>query len=162
MAAGRRLLEIIPQLTRRTWEDVAPELERFLKRLWESESSGIPAGSGTSTPTTVEAGDTGSAGALTSGWAPMDHEHPVITGVPGGLDNTSQEGTSSALPRLDHKHKRDVRVKQIGADVGTRNALNFSADFTVADDAGNDEVDISLSAGGATLDDAYAFAFLGY
>jgi hypothetical protein len=79
----------------------------------------------------------------------MDHEHPVVTGVPSGLSNTTQEGVSTALPRLDHKHKRDVRVKKAAADIGTRNALNFTDSTNIAitavDDAINDRVDISAA-----------------
>lgn len=156
-ATGRRLLTIIPQLTRRAWEDVAPELERFLLRLWDSESNGIPAGSGTATPSTIEVGDIGAVGNIGTGWAPMDHEHPVVTGAPSGLANTNQEGASTALPRLDHKHKRDVRVKKAGADVGTRNALNFvdsaSIIITTVDDGGGDKVDVSaaLAPGAITI-----------
>lgn len=127
MSMGRRLLTNIPQLTRRAWEDVAPELERFLKRLWESEGSGVPAGFGNATPPPIVPGSPGGPGAgNTSGWAAADHVHPVVTGVPSGLNNSNDAGTSSAIPRLDHKHKRDTRVQKAGADVGTRNALNFA------------------------------------
>lgn len=148
-ATGRRLLTTMPQLTRRAWEDVAPELERFLLRLWDSEGNGIPAGNGTTIPTTTEAGDIGAVGNPGSGWAPMDHEHPVVTGVPSGLANTTQEGVSTALPRLDHKHKRDVRTKANGADAGTRNALNFKPSaniaWTLTDDALDDEVEVQAA-----------------
>lgn len=144
---GRRLLSLIPQLTRRAWEDVAPELERFLTRLWDAQGNGLPAGAGTTTASIILAGSIGDAGNPTTGWSPADHDHPVVTGAPSGLANTTQEGTSTAIPRLDHKHKRDVRVKKAGADLATRNAVDLQDTPSItwadsADDAGNDEVDI--------------------
>lgn len=145
MSLGRRLLTNIPQLTRRAWEDVAPELERFLRRLWESESNGVPAGFGNIVPPPIVPGDAGSEGTgNTSGWAAADHEHPVATGTPSLLDNALGEGTSSAIPRLDHKHKRDVRVKEDGADKGTRNAVNFTHGLDATDEPGNDRVTVAV------------------
>jgi hypothetical protein len=135
-------------LTRRAWEDVAPQLEDFLRRLWDSESNGIPAGFNGYVPTFVQPGDTGDPGLENDGWASASHEHPVITGNPAGLDNANIEGSSDGIPRLDHQHKRDLRVKAGGADVATRNALNFvdtpSLDVTVTDDPGNDNVDVEF------------------
>lgn len=70
-------------------------------------------------------------------------------GVPSGLANANTEGVSTVIPRLDHQHKRDVRVKVDGVDVATRNALDFrsSPDFamSVVDDPANDVVAVSLS-----------------
>jgi hypothetical protein len=148
MATGRRLLTIVPQLTRRSWEDVAPELQRFLARLWDSEGNGIPAGWGKVIPPAVTPGTTGSMGAgNTAGWAAADHVHPVATGVVSGLSNTNEQGTSSSIPRLDHKHKRDVRVQAADADIGTRNAINFESSPNVAvsvvDEPGGDKVTVT-------------------
>lgn len=148
MASGRRRLAAEIQLTRRAWEDVAPELEDLLKRIWDSESNGIPAGFNGLLPTTVIPGSSGNAGTENSGWAAADHDHPVLTGAPAGLANANIEGTSTAIPRNDHQHKRDVRVKLEGADIGTRNALNFedspSIDVQVTDDAVGDNVDVTF------------------
>lgn len=67
------------------------------------------------------------------------------------MSNAATEGTSLALPRLDHQHKRDVRVKEDSVDVGTRNALNFINNSFVTwgttDDAGDDEVEIAGTLG---------------
>jgi hypothetical protein len=82
---------------------------------------------------------------MLEGWASAGHEHPVITGPPATLANTTTEGTGTAIPRLDHQHKRDVRVKEDGADVSTRNSLDFrnaDLEWEISDDPGNDEVDI--------------------
>ncbi|NIN66091.1 MAG: hypothetical protein GTO63_15630 [Anaerolineae bacterium] len=145
MAKSRRVMGDVPRLTRRPWESAARGLEEFLKKLAKAWQDGIPPGGSTSTPTTIEAGDTGTSGAILDGWAPITHEHPVVTGAPSPLANTDTEGTSTAIPRLDHQHKRDVRVKEDGADVSTRNALDFrnaDMEWTITDDPGNDEVDI--------------------
>lgn len=148
MASGRRFLTKEIQLTRRAWEDVAPELEAWLKRLWDSESNGIPAGFNNIFPTQVTPGSTGHPGNETQGWAAADHDHSVITGPPAGLDNSNVEGSSSGIPRLDHQHRRDLRVKLEGADIATRNALNFedspSIDVQISDDPGNDDVVVRL------------------
>jgi hypothetical protein len=148
LASGRRRLQQEIQLTRRAWEDVAPELERLLQRLWDSEANGIPAGFNGLVPTFVQPGDSGHSGLEGDGWASATHEHPVITGAPAGLANTNIEGSAGAIPRLDHQHKRDVRIKLEGADIAIRNALNFedspSIDVQVTDDPGNDNVDVTL------------------
>jgi hypothetical protein len=141
-------------MTRRAWEDVAPELEALWRRLWDAAADGIPSGFNGLVPTFVEPGDVGAAGDENDGWASATHEHPVLTGDPAGLDNINVEGSSTGIPRLDHQHRRDLRIKLEGADVGIRNALNFedspSLDAQVTDDPGNDNVDVTfvvLSAG---------------
>jgi hypothetical protein len=137
------------------------ELQNFLKYLQDSNDEAT--GDGRSYPDPPEDVDASAAsvGDPDLGWSPGDHKHQAIVGTPVGFGNANSAGVSDGLSRADHVHKRDVRVKR-GADVGTRNALNFSADFAVSDDLGNDEVDVTLSPSGASLDDAYAFAFLGY
>lgn len=93
--------------------------------------------------------DLGAASAGTSSQVSRaDHKHSAPTGTPSGLGNSNSAGTSNSIPRLDHVHKRDVRVASGGTDVGTRNRLNFSG-LTVADDATNDEVDITHDASSA-------------
>lgn len=144
---SRRLQGPPPRLTRRSWEEVASELEDFLRKTWEGWADGIPPGyGGTVTfPTTIEAGDVGDDGTELSGWSAADHEHPVPVDAPAGLSNVAVEGTATTLVRSDHQHKRDVRVQENGGDVGTRNALDFVdgiVAFTVADDAGSDKVTI--------------------
>lgn len=72
----------------------------------------------------------------------------VLTGVPSGLANAAAQGSSTAVPRLDHQHKRDVRVKVDGQDVATRNAIDFqsTAGFRMegTDDSLGDVVGVSL------------------
>lgn len=151
MPVSRRWLGPIPRLTRRAWEDVAKELEQFLRKQFQAWSDGIPPGASTQLPTTIEGGDTGDIGTELAGWARADHEHPVIVEPPAGLANVAVEGTSTTLVRADHQHKRDVRVKEAGGDVGTRNALNFvdgDIEWTITDDSGDDEVDIEGTLGG--------------
>jgi hypothetical protein len=142
----RRLLGYFPQLERRSWEDAAPELSRFLRRLFDSEGSGLPSGFGDQTPEEISADGTAGPGAESDGWASVSHDHPVSVGTAIGLGNASAEGVDSSLSRSDHIHKRDVRVRKADSDVATRNALNFldsSVEWTVNDDLPNDEVEIS-------------------
>lgn len=109
MATGRRFLGTVPRLTRRAWENAAQELEDFLRRLWASESDGIPAGFNDVSPSTVEAqvgtqlGDPGTEGL---GWAAADHDHSASTATPIALDpdSVSAEGTEPTLARSDHSH----------------------------------------------------------
>lgn len=70
-------------------------------------------------------------------------------GSPAGLGNAAADGTSADVPHADHVHKRDVRVKSAGVDVGTRNALDFDESFTVVDNPGADTVEISGGGGTA-------------
>jgi hypothetical protein len=156
LASGRRRLQHEIQLTRRAWEDVAPELQDMLNRLWEGQADGIPAGFNALLPENVEAGDSGTSGLESSGWAAADHAHPVVTGPPAGLANADIEGSSVGVPRLDHQHKRDVRILEDGSDVGTRNALdilNGIIEWSVTDVPGSDKVTLeaTLSADLATF-----------
>jgi acetylornithine deacetylase/succinyl-diaminopimelate desuccinylase-like protein len=73
----------------------------------------------------------------------------LTTAAAVGLANANAEGTANSFSRSDHLHKRDVRVAAAGVDVGTRNRLNFIAgtntSIVVADDAGNDEIDVQVN-----------------
>jgi hypothetical protein len=72
----------------------------------------------------------------------------IPTASAAGLANANAEGMSTSLARADHTHKRDVRVQSSGADVGTRNKLNFSGTgVSVTDDAANDRVNVEITAG---------------
>lgn len=126
-------------------------LLKFLK--WCSNFySSIPGGFKGTTPNTVIVGTSSQAGPGTedASWMAANAQLVALTGQPSGLANANTEGTSSKAPRLDHGHKRDVRVKQSGADVGTRNAIDFSTDFTLTDDAGGDRVQVALNPVGGT------------
>lgn len=80
---------------------------------------------------------------------------PLTTVAPVGLGNAASAGTANSFARSDHIHKRDVRVAKAGVDVGTRNRLNLIEGsgivLTVADDAGSDEVDITVATPNANL-----------
>ena len=77
-AVGRRFLGNKVRLARRSFADVAPELEFLLDRLWDAETNGIPAGFNNLVPTTIDQDDLlGDPGNENSGWAAADHEHPV-------------------------------------------------------------------------------------
>lgn len=146
MASARRLLGYFPQLERRAWEDVAPELSRFLRRLFDSENDGLPAGFKNTTPEQVNADGSDSPGPESAGWASALHDHDIATSTAGGLGNASSEGASAELARASHVHKRDVRIKEDDADFATQNALNFlnaDVEWTLGDDVGNDEVEIT-------------------
>jgi hypothetical protein len=109
VASGRRFIGSVPELTKRAWEDVAPQLHDFLRKLWDSEADGVPSGFNGLVPTTVEAGvgtGIGDPGTENSGWAAADHDHVASTGTPVALTPSSvnSEGTSTALARSDHTH----------------------------------------------------------
>lgn len=132
------------------------ELQRFLRYLQDSQDEAT--GDGRSYPGVPEqvSAAAGTVGDPDLGWAPGSHQHQALVGSPVGLGNANADGVSDGLSRADHVHKRDVRVKAAGVDVATRNALDFRnglVTWTVTDDPGNDEVDItpSLSASAATI-----------
>lgn len=114
MARGRRWLRNIPILTRRPWEDVAQNLEDFLRSLWASESDGVPSGFENKTPTTVEAGLIGDPGNESEGWAAADHDHVALTGTGTALTPTSvnAEGIATTLARSDHSHDTSALVDE--------------------------------------------------
>lgn len=72
-------------------------------------------------------------------------------GAPVDLGNATIDGSHTAVSAFNHVHKRDVRVQQAGADIGTRNKLNFDSTFTVVDNPGADSVDVSGGGSGSGL-----------
>lgn len=156
-----------PTLEGRNFEEVRFQLQQWLEVATsifdglgtKGEEGGFDAFAGLTVPEPIEAGDVGNIGNPANGFAPIDHEHPVTTGAPIGLANTNVMGTSIALPRADHQHKRDVRVKVNGVDLATRNALDFrTSGGAVADDLANDEVDVPI----ASPDDAANVEYLAW
>jgi hypothetical protein len=128
------------------YDTAMAELQNFLKYLQSMSDEVVSSGAyypGTPELVDADAGDPGTPGV---GWSPGDHKHQADTAAPVGLANANTFGSELTLPRSDHQHKRDVRVKWEGADVATRNALDFrgtaSVFWTPIDDPGNDEVDI--------------------
>jgi hypothetical protein len=108
-------------------------------------------------PTTITADATAAAGDGPS-YAYEDHTHGISAAAPSAiaLANTAgspSEGAATSFARSDHAHgsiKRDIRVAKAGTDIGTRNRLNLiqgaNIVLTVTDDAGNDEVDVTIEA----------------
>ena len=65
---------------------------------------------------------------------------------------TNAEGTADDLARSDHEHRVELGVEDDGAAVGSRPTLNFTgAGVTVADDGGNDRVDVAIPGGGNVI-----------
>lgn len=77
MSIGRRHIDDPPVLAKRPWEDVAPELYWWLRKLWDAEADGIPSGFNSVDPTGIDLSDSGTPGTETEGWAAADHEHSV-------------------------------------------------------------------------------------
>lgn len=103
----------------------------------------------TDAPGDSAVGDVADEGISTS-LALADHVHGrEAFGSPTGLADANAAGSASTVPHSDHVHKRTVRVKKAGTDVGTRNALNLiegtGIGLTVADNAGADRVDITVA-----------------
>lgn len=104
------------------------------------------------TPLTVTVGGSASAG---SGPAYMleNAQLVVSAGAALGLANANANGSAGTGSRGDHQHKRDVRVKDVSGDVGTRNALKLLAGTaitrTVTDSAGSDLVSDTVAVTGA-------------
>jgi hypothetical protein len=118
MAKGRRWLGAIPRLTRRAWEDVAQQLEDYLRKLGESAADGIPPGFNNLLPQNVTGStggaDLGDPGLENDGWASASHRHIAETGIAHALTPTSvnAEGSSPALARADHDHDTSALVDE--------------------------------------------------
>lgn len=149
-AISRRLTNTAIRLVGRSPNDYAEELQRFLEKIAKQVFGGIPAGFNDVSPTQIEADTVSSPGSQTEGWAAADHAHPVLTASAGELGDVSSEGTSPALSRADHAHKRTVRVLYAGVDVGTRNAIDIipvdpGVQVAVDDNPGGDKIEIRVS-----------------
>lgn len=92
------------------------------------------------------------------GSSDLTNKDYVDTGLSGKASSTHasthQAGQSDALSgNLDAVAKVTVR-KNTGADVGSRRRINFvegsNVTLTVTDDAGNEEVDVEIAAGGGS------------
>lgn len=79
----------------------------------------------------------------------------IQTAAATGFADSNAAGSASTLARSDHTHKRDVKVGKNGSPIATRNKVNFvegtGVTLSVDDDAGNDEVDVTITASSATL-----------
>ncbi len=105
-------------------------------------------------PLTVLVGGTASIGTGPS-YLRENAQLVVGAGTTLGLANANANGSAFTASRGDHQHKRDVRVKAAGSDVGTRNAIDFvnsgSVTWTVTDDAGGDKVTVSAATSGGAV-----------
>lgn len=144
----RRHTIALPYLVDKDWNDVREGLHRYLRYLGEATGEdALPPGANTDEPTQLRIAGSGDPGDPTLGWSIGPHRHDLLTSAPVGLGNANVAGGSQAVADAEHVHKRDVRVKHNGSDVATRNALDLKDDtlvaWTVADDSGNDEVDVT-------------------
>jgi len=137
------------------WSIKTGELLDEILRGLRQVVKGIPAGFLNILPTRIQAGVVAFAGDVLTGWAAASHRHDVETEAAVSLGEANAEGSGTALSRADHVHRLDVRVAKDGATVGTRKRINLVGYFVVADDPGNDEVDVEIDA------DALAAAFGG-
>lgn len=167
--------------------DIPPELDKYgrigqlIKMLWNEvrkTSSGDPAKhAGThrvggtdalqrplAPPPFVKVSGTQASSDVGVGPSYMreDAQVRVKTGTPAGLANAAAEGADDdQVARRGHQHKRDVRVKKAGVDVGTRNAIDLGDGLVATDDPASDTVKVAAAAVGsssaATLQDYQAF-----
>lgn len=168
---GRRHPPILPDITKLNWPqarlviwnhlmyqgdayDGHPAPHQATHLLGASDALQFPG-----TPTTIRAGITADAGAGPS-FAAEDHVHDISTGTPVALGTALAEGTGEALARASHVHPRAIEVLKAAVLVAVRRMLNFidsaSVTVAVADNAGNDRVDVTLTATGAGLAPAAA------
>lgn len=78
----------------------------------------------------------------------------AATGTPADTATAGAAGTSTEAANKDHAHKRTVEVRKNSAGTDfVRRRLNLiegtNITLTVADDSGNDEVDVTIAAAGA-------------
>jgi hypothetical protein len=142
MTFERRIVRQKLQIAGRDPNDYAQELQSAVNDLIVASDEGQPPGWGDVTPATVIPDATGDSGDPTTGWAAGDHEHPIATDTTVALGAAAAEGTSSSFSRADHVHPRSVETTNGGF---VRRRINFGSGFTVADDAGNNEIDVSLT-----------------
>ena len=102
---------------------------------------------------TINGGDAAAEGSG-AGLSRRDHQHAVATGTVSTVSGaTNSEGSSSNLTRADHGHRLELDVSKAGASTGLRPEVNFidgtGISVTVADDVGNDRVNITVAATGS-------------
>lgn len=89
---GRRILDPSPILDGKPWAQAAPELQRFLEKLVESDDAGIPAGYSSDDPEDVGS-SVADPGTEAQGWAAGDHVHALdIPSAKGGI--ITHDGTT--------------------------------------------------------------------
>lgn len=79
----------------------------------------------------------------------LEGADPLAVGTPVGLANSNVRGASRGFLNAGAQFKRDVRVRLNGAEVATRNSLDFldSPDVVwgVADDGAGDAVEVTAA-----------------
>lgn len=146
MTLGRRLTTAWVRFSEfKHWNsDVARLLDDVLRAI-NAKVHGLPEGFFGTVPSTIKAGETGTAGTEAAGWMSAGARPAIETGPPTGLANANAEGTGTSLMRAGARIKRDVRVFKDGVEVATRNALDIRG-LTVTDDPGNDRVVVTAGA----------------
>jgi hypothetical protein len=156
VARERRFPGSVPRLVGKVPSEYDPnyfsmqwdKITKFLYKLGDSVTGGIPAGASTANPSSIEPNAVADPGSYTSGWAPADHVHAIATGVASGLADANAEGSATSFSRSDHQHKRDLNVQANSVLTGTRNAINVRADTGVVvtglDVPAGDRVDVQI------------------
>lgn len=90
---GRRVLQDLDDLVRRSWEDVAPNLQEWLNKLKRQVVDGLPAGFRNTAASAL--GIASTAGTEAAGWAAADHVHD---GRHTLLDGSKHTDTSVGSP----------------------------------------------------------------
>lgn len=151
MTLGRRVAVRVLRLVGLPPESWGRLIQEWAASVTAALDDGIPPGAGTTTPEAQVFGS-GSTGEPTTGWAPLDHEHPMTSGTASALSTSSTEGTSAVPSRADHTHKRAIEVQHGGAAVGTERVLNLidgsNVTWTTTDNAGSDRIDVTPSTTG--------------
>lgn len=94
----------------------------------------------------VNVDNTAAAPGVSTDASRADHHHDVNFGTPVTVTaSTNGAGVATTLALSDHQHALGLIVQDAGVLVGTRAALNFTG-ATVADDAGNNRVNITVVA----------------
>ncbi|HUW55536.1 MAG TPA: hypothetical protein VMZ92_02800 [Planctomycetota bacterium] len=132
-----------------SFNSIMSELHRYLRYLQDADDAGLPAGAFTGTPTDLVVGALAILGDPELGWIGGGHTHGVPSGSPALLGAILADGVGLAFSRNDHVHKRDLLFRLNDSDVAVRGASNFldsvGVTFSVVDDPGNDEVEISVA-----------------
>lgn len=81
-------------------------LQRYLHSIYSSSEGGLPAGQSTIVPTIIVAGEEGTVGDPSTGWATGAHQHEIDTASAISLtpNSPNSEGGGPDLARATHHH----------------------------------------------------------
>jgi hypothetical protein len=102
---SRRKLTNVIEIAGKAWNTVSYEVQDIIRKLVESQQLGIPGGFKASTPTTITADTTASAGTEFASWMAADATFDVATGPASDVRGKTYEGTDPNLARADHGHR---------------------------------------------------------